>query len=161
MSNDDIVHSVITLTLNTLGLSLWVCDSMAITMYGALAFHFVIGYANYQFREVIDLIRARASVVVIMARYSFIVDLVKLNSRHVNAIMATMYAINPLIIGYLVELSLNNTVVLIARLIIWLLLFFILLTNYIMYYMASSITVHNKVILKNFVPVLLRQTPTK
>ena len=115
---------------------------------GSLAFYLVISMAQLRFKELFHLTRVykEAGLYKVTILYNQLVIDIKMASKLLNAIISILYMTEPFTIGLLWQIaSYFNGV---TRFIALFALFLTCIFNYTMYWMASSIFLSNKIIIK-------------
>ena len=149
----------ITLLVNGLFQHIWLKNVMEIALVGGLSFFYVMSMLHLRYKELIHLLKVNkvAGFLKVNQLYNQLVIEIKLCRRILNPIIGIIYLFVPLPIGFASQLVLQDNWL--AKILALIGLFICLSSNFLIYYMASSICLMNKVILKLLYPIQFDKKP--
>ena len=145
--------NLVTLAFNSTINCLWLINLAEICYSGAISFFFVMSMAQLRYKEIMYLVKCIKVAGFIRVNHSYnqlVID-IKMCRRLIDPIIGIIYLSIPFLFGLVCQLILDSHWL--PRLLGVIALFIISTSNYIIYYMTSSICPMNKIIIKLLIPI--------
>ena len=155
----NLVTLVIGMIVNSIIQYIWLYNLVGITLTGGIAFYFILSMAKLRFEELIHLVRVYKinSLFRVYQSYNQLVIDIKLCRSLLDTIISIIYITVPFLIGLLCQVIIDGQWF--TKIIAAIVLLVTCASNYIEYYMTSSICLMNKIIVKLLHPIQFDKRP--